>query len=159
MKIRKTSRVILFNSTAEVLLQRVIPLEPLRSKQSLVWVWIAPGGQIEDNESIHECAARELYEETGISDCEFGTILWHGIHILNLSGEDTVFDEHFVFAKVHGCHIPSSGDNIGILEQKWWKIEDLVDNKVPTFPVKLPELLISMQNKSHIRNLIDINFY
>ncbi len=34
-------------------------------------MWCLPKGHINDNESLEECARREIYEETGINDLEF----------------------------------------------------------------------------------------
>ena len=157
MNIRKTSRVILLNSENQVLLQKVVPLESLRWHKDFIWV--APGGQIEGGESIQECAVRELYEETGISDCEFGPILWHGTHVLKLNGVDTVFDEHFVLARIHKNYTPNSGDDIQILEQRWWGVDDLIDNKIQTFPITLPQLLLSLEEKKCVDGPQKIDFY
>lgn len=36
------------------------------NKKIMPGVWMAPGGKIERNEGLFECARREIYEETGI---------------------------------------------------------------------------------------------
>lgn len=38
-----------------------------RNKEPNLGLWVAPGGKIEYDESPHECALRELREETGLT--------------------------------------------------------------------------------------------
>jgi len=146
MRVRKTARVLLFNSNNKVLLQCVSPLEPL--KMGVEKIWITPGGKIESNESVQECAERELYEETGIECCEFGSIIWHGSQILRLDGEDTIFEETFIVATTHSDNIPKNGDDITILEHKWWSLEELLETKEIVFPSNLSALIKKVITKT-----------
>lgn len=139
MKVRKIARVVLFDSQDRVLLQKIVPLEPLKSEMD--FVWICPGEKIEDGESILSCAKRELYEETGIKNCSLGSILWHGTEILKLKGEDTLFDQYFVYARLKVDAILTNGDDPVILENRWWRVEDIASKNINIFPKKLPKLL------------------
>ena len=47
-----------------------------RNKQPNLGQWVAPGGKLEVKESPHECAARELLEETGL---EAGSLVLRGL--------------------------------------------------------------------------------
>ena len=51
-------------------------------------LWMIPGGHLENGESFEECAARELEEETGLSDVEFKGIV-------SLSN-DIAYEKHYV---------------------------------------------------------------
>jgi len=160
MKVRKTARVLLFNSDNQILLQYIIPLEPL--KLGAEKVWTTPGGKIENNESIHECAERELCEETGIAGCELGPIVWHGSHVLRLNGEDTIFDESFVIATTQNSNIPKNGDDLTILGHKWWSLEELLMTKEVTFPWGLAILIKEIMIQKNIleqKEIKAISFY
>ena len=45
------------------------------------------------------------------------------------------------------------------MEQRWWKIEDLVNNNVPTLPIKLPQLLLNLEEKEFAQGPKEIDFY
>lgn len=47
-----------------------------RNKQPNLGLWIAPGGKIENDESPHEAARRELAEETGLTAVD---LTWRGL--------------------------------------------------------------------------------
>ena len=51
------------------------------------YIWVTPGGKIEDGESHSDDALkRELYEETGVREAIFGPCLWHCRVDLTLRG-------------------------------------------------------------------------
>lgn len=62
MKPILTTLIYCFERDQVLLAQR--KSEPFRG------LWVAPGGKIEPRESPHECAARELWEETGLQTKE-----------------------------------------------------------------------------------------
>jgi ADP-ribose pyrophosphatase YjhB (NUDIX family) len=158
MDIRCTSRVVLFDSENRVLLQKVLPLEPLKSQMDSIW--ICPGGKMEEGESLEECAVRELYEETGINGCEVGPVLWHGSNELILKGVETIFDEHFLYARLEKKCTPTQGDDPTILEHKWWNIDDLISQKINILPFTLPALLKSINHSSvHLGKTKEISHY
>ncbi len=152
MKIRNVTRVVLFDPDNRVLLQKILPLEPLSLKMDSVW--ITPGGQIENGESFIECAERELYEETGIKNCIFGSVLWHSSDILKLNGEQTIFAQHFIYARAKTKQEPTQGDDSVILENRWWTIDELHTQNIDIYPLKLPELLKGIRHDNVIQRKV-----
>lgn len=152
MKIRNATRVVLFDPDNRVLLQNILPLEPLSLKMDSVW--ITPGGQIDKGESFIECAERELYEETGIKNCIFGPVLWHSSDILKLKGEQTIFAQHFIYARAKTNQKPTKGDDSVILENRWWKIDDLITQNIDIHPFKLPKLLKGIDHDQVIQRKV-----
>ena len=63
-----------------------------RERQS----WELPGGHREPGEDIHETAARELREETGVTECQMEPVAAYGVF---REGEDPSFGALF-FADV-----------------------------------------------------------
>jgi len=148
MKIRKTARVVLINDSNEVLLQRVIPLDTEKYGNEC---WIAPGGKIEEGETIEACALRELYEETGIKADKVERILWHSSHVMELEGVDTIFDEYFVLIRANERLSVNEGDDESIVEHRWWRVEELKDQK--TMPRNLQKLLLSIESLKMIQEI------
>lgn len=61
--------------------------------------WIGVGGKVEDNESVEECAIREVYEETGYHIDELS---YHGIVYFKYADEE--IEKMYVYSskKFHG---------------------------------------------------------
>jgi ADP-ribose pyrophosphatase YjhB (NUDIX family) len=68
MKHRIRSAAIIVKDDAVLLVKHKHPVNGFE------W-WVPPGGGLEDDESIYDCAKRETYEETGLK-VELGQILY-----------------------------------------------------------------------------------
>jgi ADP-ribose pyrophosphatase YjhB (NUDIX family) len=68
MKHRIRSAAIIVKDNAVLLVKHKNP------ENGFEW-WVPPGGGLEDDESIYDCAKRETYEETGLK-VELGQILY-----------------------------------------------------------------------------------
>ena len=96
--------------------------------------WDLPKGKLDDNETIEECAKREVQEETGLRkikvvrpvEITFHTYVQFGKHILK--------ESHWYAMKATGDEklIPQTEEDI--TEIIWAKKEDLIKYAANTFP-------------------------
>jgi len=70
--IRPTARVVLLDPDQRLLLMR----GRLPSERDGPSFWFTVGGGLEPGESLFEGAAREVLEETGLTDVTLGPIIW-----------------------------------------------------------------------------------
>ena len=123
--LRKTARLVLLNEKDEILLMKI---ESTVKKP----FWVTPGGKIEDGETPQEALRRELFEETGIKEAEFGPCLWHGEVDLNLRGKLTHFDENFYLTRVNQSNVTTDNFEDGeaevFQEYKWWSLAGIKES-------------------------------
>lgn len=87
--------------------------------------WDIPGGYLDWDETLEECAARELKEETGLlaqpSDLKFFSIFSNP----NNAAHNQVIDIYFVSRKFSG---EIEIEQAEVLEAKWFNLDNLPPN-------------------------------
>ena len=68
---RRAARAILIDDAGRTLLFRA-KVPGLEDR----FIWITPGGGINDGEDEVSCVQREVFEETGLAGCEIGPCVW-----------------------------------------------------------------------------------
>jgi 8-oxo-dGTP pyrophosphatase MutT (NUDIX family) len=140
---RRAARVVLLDAHKRVLLLRASdPSNPAKGS----W-WEIPGGGQDPGETSEEAAARELYEETGITDAEIGPCVWVA-HVRFQFGPYW-FDQrervHVAWCGVIEEEIvPAHLEPLEALAfsgARWWTLDELLASDVPTLPVNLREHL------------------
>jgi len=137
--VRRSARALLVDPADRVLLvQLSLPGVPL---------WVAPGGGVEEHESIDDALDRELREEVGKVDLADARLVWHRRLERDdlLAGYDAV-DEHWFLARVEPFEpSPELGaDELrdeGVTESRWWTLDELDGASDLLGPRALPRLL------------------
>ena len=139
---RRAVRVILVRPDERILL--ICGEDPATGRR----VWVMPGGGIEDDETIHEAAARELHEETGIEleASELAGPVWTREHEFSWDSRAYAYEEWFVVARLatNPVVVPFPGtprEADGMVAMEWASATELLDWPDVTAPRRLPELL------------------
>jgi 8-oxo-dGTP pyrophosphatase MutT (NUDIX family) len=96
--------------------------------------WDLPKGKLDENESIAECALREVREETGLRQLKIGTPLGITFHTYYQYDKDFLKESHWFAMKAAGDQnlIPQTEEDI--TEISWAKPEELEKYLQNTFP-------------------------
>jgi 8-oxo-dGTP pyrophosphatase MutT (NUDIX family) len=145
--VRPAARVILIDNRDCILLFRaVMPGRPDRP------FWITPGGGLHDGESWEEAAAREIWEETGLSECALGPCVWVRQHTFTLGGRSFDQRERYFLARVERHEVVTHHQEAfeaGFLKgHRWWTLDELrasPERLVPRDLASLVEPLIRGQ--------------
>jgi 8-oxo-dGTP pyrophosphatase MutT (NUDIX family) len=139
---RRAARVVLLDRRGRVLLLRAT--DPGRP-DAPVW-WEIPGGGQDPGETSDVAAARELYEETGITDVEIGPCVWVQHARFRFGG--------YTFDQMERIHVAWTGDapdvrpaHLEPLEalafrgSRWWASDELAVSPDALLPRPLRRLL------------------
>ena len=142
--VRPTARVLLLDRHDRILLMNGrLPGNPERTG-----AWFTVGGGVEPGESYLEAAAREIVEETGITDFDLGPIVWSRRGVLNIP-HPVLFDERYIVARCEGAEPTRGGwqalEHELIDDIRWWTQPDLAVTSEVIFPgglsLRLPDVL------------------
>lgn len=109
--------------------------------------WFTPGGKIEAEETLHQAAQRELWEETGINPkkVEWGPIVWKGSFNLILSGIHTHLKQQFIVAKTRDNALTQNNltpqERRVIKDFKWFSFQAIKESQTPIYPKSMVEHL------------------
>ncbi len=138
---REAARVILIDERSRVLLTAV------RDPDDDVVVWIAPGGTVEQGETVEQTARRELAEEVdGPPDYLLSGPVWKR-HFLgrDARGKETDLHEWYFVASVTASEIRGvreTGEGAAYFESwRWWTLDELVKHEGPLAPANLASLV------------------
>lgn len=109
------------------------------------FIWIAPGGGIQEGEDELACVRRELFEETGLLDPEVGPCVWQRDHTFRWgTGMLRQVESYFV---VHTAVFEISTENHEEAERefldthRWFTLEELRSHDETLVPGNFAELL------------------
>jgi len=139
---RRAARVVLLDRDRRVLLlQAGDPFDPAAP----TW-WEIPGGGQDPGETSDDAAARELYEETGITDAEMGPCVWVQHAEFDFGGYHFVQRERIHVAwcgeapEIRPAHLEAL-EALSFRGGRWWTLDELAASAVRTLPAALRTLL------------------
>lgn len=144
MRERKSARLLVISPSRDVLLFKFLHKEGALAGRNY---WATPGGGLEEGETFHAAAIRELREETGIQvNAVIGPVADRRFSMLLPSGE-TVFavEQYFI---VHAQNQTVSNSEWTLHETQvmadhhWWSAHELISTKETVWPEALVEMLV-----------------
>jgi 8-oxo-dGTP pyrophosphatase MutT (NUDIX family) len=143
---RPSGRVLLIDEARRLLLFRARESESTGVART---IWFLPGGGAEPDESLSECAARELLEETGlrVRPEDLGRIAGVRQVTFPFQGTEILANEAYFVHAVSGWEVNTSGftelERDVILDHRWWTLRELQTTNEIVFPhaTELADLL------------------
>lgn len=107
--------------------------------------WYPVGGGIEPGETVHEAAAREAAEETGLAELPVGTPVWTRDHTYAYAGRQVAVHEDWSLHRVaHFEPVPaalSDHEAVAVQGFRWWSVAELAATSDTVFPPHLAQHL------------------
>jgi 8-oxo-dGTP pyrophosphatase MutT (NUDIX family) len=141
LRSRRAGRVILLDPGGRVLLFRYDDPSPNGRH------WATPGGGLDDGESFHDGAVRELAEETGWTDVAVGTeVLDDRTFTMDYMGELVRQREQLFLARVDEPEralgqVAAMHATDGIAAWRWWSLAELDSTTDVMWPLSLARLI------------------
>lgn len=144
MRERKAARLLVISPSRDVLLFKFLHKDGALAGKNY---WATPGGGLEDRETFHAAALRELREETGIQvNTVVGPVADRRFSMLLPSGETVFAVEQYFVVHVDSQIISSSEWTLHetqvMADHHWWSALELRSTGETVWPEALVEMLV-----------------
>lgn len=144
MRERKAARLLVISPARKVLLFRFHHTDDALAGTTH---WATPGGGLEDGETFHAAAIRELREETGIQlDSIADPVADRRVSLILPSGEAVIAVEQYFVVPVQGtalCHTEWTEHERKVMAaHHWWSAQELVTTRETVWPENLLQMLV-----------------
>jgi 8-oxo-dGTP pyrophosphatase MutT (NUDIX family) len=142
---RRAGRVLLLDAAGRVLLFH--GYDPARPEHAY---WFTPGGGLDERETAAEGAARELFEETGLSvpADRLGGAVRREITEFPFAGNWYRQEQEFFLLRVDSWQVDTVGfsdiERDSVDGHRWWSVEDLDATTERYYPADLADLVRSL---------------
>jgi 8-oxo-dGTP pyrophosphatase MutT (NUDIX family) len=142
MRERLTARVLLLDPQGRILLMK----GRLPGRPDGPAFWYSIGGGVEDGETLLQAAAREIVEETGLTDAVIGPTVWRDEVILrDVDLEERLFKQSYIVAHTSGGDPSRDGwlphEQVLTDDMRWWTLGELQLTDDTVFPEGMAALL------------------
>ena len=142
MRERLTARVLLLDPEARILLMK----GRLPGRPDGPAFWYSIGGGVEEGETLLQAAAREIVEETGLTDAVLGPTVWRDEVILrDIDHEKRLFRQYYVVAHTAGGDPSREGwlphEKRLTDDMRWWTLGELRLTDDTVYPIGMVVLL------------------
>ena len=155
---RRTARILLMNKEDRLLLFKF-------ASRRREFVWLTPGGGVDEGEALNAAAARELREETGLiaTPEQLGNVVAVTGGYADLGWVKGTLREDYFFHRVDALDVDMSGftdyERKSIAEHRWWSVPDLEAAAAHVVPWGLAPLLASILRDGPPENLVELPWH
>jgi 8-oxo-dGTP pyrophosphatase MutT (NUDIX family) len=144
--VRQAVRVVLVDENDQVLL-----LRHASGGHEFEPHWAPPGGGVDPGETLQAAAARELWEEVGFTDVPLARPVWTWLHRYRYQGERITQHETIFVVRIAHADPRGQLENLlmdGIVEARWWHVNELLALADDVWPHGLATLLPAVLTES-----------
>jgi len=155
---RSAVRALLTTPDRDVLLMRVTFPDPLRV------LWITPGGGLDPGEDLLSGLRRELREEVGHDDFEFGPEVWHQTVLFRVGRRMVRQHNRYFWVTTEPfdpvCELnPDPIEREMFDEYRWWTVEQIARSSEMFAPTDLAARLAALFESGAGEGPIDVSNY